>query len=343
MESVRGALAELDHAFGGVAYTGRRAQPTAAPRPAVLYDGEPRSEPEPAAHVPPTQQREKKRSQRALPRWIDLDGAGALMDVAALSATRKKSRGVANPAAGSGDDDEARAELESAAAADSSDAADFEALLRQHTDSRRGHEQRAAGAATATPAPNLTPTGEPIDAATRNVARLISDRLEECTAGARLTVERILALLSTEKAIELLERAETTEAAGGLITSDGTRRRRTRGGIFFYFVKQITNKSEKAYVWQDAATEVATQRYGVPSGRGNGRGRGGWRGRGSAGAVGSDRPPGACIGGAQAARTAAAGPADVATPIPQHQAVAEVQPGNSHHPSFGDEDPPDEE
>jgi hypothetical protein len=338
MESVLGALSELDHAFGGVAYKSRRALPATASRPAVLYEGEPQSKPESVAKAPWTQ-REKKRTQRALPRYIDLDSAGTLMDVAALSAVRKKARGTQLPAPGGGDDNETRAELESAAA-DSSDAADFEALLQQHMDSRGGQEQRVMGTAMASLAPNLTPSGEPIDAATRNVARLISDRLEECVEGARLTVERIIALLGAEKAIELLERAEATETAGGLITMDGTRRRRTRGGIFFYLVKQITNKAEKAYVWQDAAAEVATQRHGAPSGRGRGRGRGGAMGRGAAGAVVSDRPSGERVGVVHA-RSAAGGGTQPETMVAQPQAVQAAQ-ADAGNPSFDDEDPPDE-
>lgn len=297
MQQLSGALEELDHAFGGAAYASRRAHVPALPRPAVPYDGL-----EPTLHVPVAQPAaarpqfpakraptERKRgAERALPRWVDLDDAAAIQDSASLLGARKKPRaGALGPAAeavlGA---DGAAGSAPGPAAADADEPAAFEQLLQKHVQSQRKRERRASAAMDdAEPAPNQTPAGEPIDAATRNIARLVAARLEETMSDARRTIERTLALLGTEKVLELLERAEATDSSGGLLTSDGTKRRRTRGGIFFYFVKQMTNKKEKAYLWPasgggaaeapvaaDSRLRGGGARGGAPA-RGRGRGR----------------------------------------------------------------------
>ncbi|KAG8462958.1 hypothetical protein KFE25_001731 [Diacronema lutheri] len=270
MEGLSGALQELDHAFGGAAYASRRACTPAVHRSAVPYDGvEPAPElapprparpPYPAKRAAGPAHADKKRVERVLPRWVDLDDASAILDPATLLAARKKPHnapaGGGEDGAGGGDGagdgpaagvDGAHA---AAAAAEPDPHADFERLLQTHVGSRReGDRRSSAPADDADLEPNLTPAGEEIDGATRNVARLVAARLDEAMRDAQRTIERILALLGTEKVLELLERAESTDTSGGLITHDGTRRRRTRGGVFFYFVKQMTNRKEKAYLW----------------------------------------------------------------------------------------------
>ena len=49
-------------------------------------------------------------------------------------------------------------------------------------------------------------------------------------------IQRIVARIGPDAALAFLAEALATEAAGGLLTSEGTRRR-TPGGVFFYLVR----------------------------------------------------------------------------------------------------------
>ncbi|KAJ1618697.1 hypothetical protein T492DRAFT_1090898 [Pavlovales sp. CCMP2436] len=282
MEPLRGALEELEHAFGGVAYTAARAHASTAPRPQVPYDGvkpgaAPPAGPQRSHHRSGSQrphpaQRPKKRVD-TLPRWVDLDDAATPRDPALLAAAcagHKK-----GPGCNEADDTEG---ADGAVVLGADAPGGFEALLLQHVHSRPGRERRDSEGAQ--PASNLTLAGEPIDDATRNVARLVSARLEETMDDARGTIERIIALLGTEKVLELLERAESTDSSGGLLTCDGTKRRRTRGGIFFYLVKQMTNRKEKSYLWPSVSSGE-TQSAGRGGGHKPHRGGRGAQGRGA--------------------------------------------------------------
>lgn len=232
---LQSALDEINHVFGGVAYSSQRR--VDEPRESVAYDEEVAGsreasappEPSPPAAVPPQQrpavQRNRKRVERTQTSWVDLDAA-AVADELVQPVVRKKARKpVARPVC---------------------EPAEYESLLEEHLGSRQSRDR---GNGTTAAPPNLTPSGEPIDAASIKVARLVAERLNEALDDARRTIERTVALLGTEKVIELLERAEETEASGGLLTCDGSQRRRTRGGVFFYLVKQLTNRKEKEYIW----------------------------------------------------------------------------------------------
>jgi hypothetical protein len=54
--------------------------------------------------------------------------------------------------------------------------------------------------------------------------------------------------LGPERALQLLKQAQTTEAQGGLMVLDGTRRR-TLGGVFFRLVREQTTPAERSRIW----------------------------------------------------------------------------------------------
>jgi len=249
LRPLRGALDELDHAFAGASYVAKRA--TCEVRSQVEYpDRAPSSAPletpaQPQSDRPTAgsgvHKAGKKRTHAAVPAWVDLDGSGAgdPAVAAALRAVRKKGRAAAPLATAD-------------SALGMEEGSDFEALLRKH----RGEQQQHGGARRASHSPaqrtlTLTPAGEPVDAATTNVAVLVAKRLNESMDEVVATIERTLVTLGTQKVLELVERAERTEADGGMLTCDGTRRRRTMGGVFFYLVKQLATRKEKVYIWPD--------------------------------------------------------------------------------------------
>lgn len=63
------------------------------------------------------------------------------------------------------------------------------------------------------------------------------ESLGETDARALLQIHRIIERIGLDFALEKLEQTEQTEAQGGLMLSDDSRRR-TKGGVFFFLVKQ---------------------------------------------------------------------------------------------------------
>jgi hypothetical protein len=70
----------------------------------------------------------------------------------------------------------------------------------------------------------------------KRVSGLI-ESLQETDSRALLQLRRIIDLLGLDYALQKLNEAEKVEVEGGLMLSSGTRRR-TKGGVFFFLVKQ---------------------------------------------------------------------------------------------------------
>lgn len=70
------------------------------------------------------------------------------------------------------------------------------------------------------------------------VAAMIADALGETEEGPRKSIERIVRAVGRTHAKELLSMTLQTEENGGLMLSDGSRRR-TPGGVFFYLAYSI--------------------------------------------------------------------------------------------------------
>jgi hypothetical protein len=83
-----------------------------------------------------------------------------------------------------------------------------------------------------------SPTPPPNDQApVKETARLIAEKLGEQQENPRQTILRSVRVLGIETALALLQKTHETEAAGGLLIPDGSRRR-TPGGVYFFFVRQ---------------------------------------------------------------------------------------------------------
>jgi hypothetical protein len=82
----------------------------------------------------------------------------------------------------------------------------------------------------------------------REAAREIARQLKEISPQAMIQIERIINHLGVDTANELLEKALDIEAEGGMLTTDG-QRRRTPGGVYFHLVREITPAELHRIIW----------------------------------------------------------------------------------------------
>jgi hypothetical protein len=75
-------------------------------------------------------------------------------------------------------------------------------------------------------------------------AAMIADQLGETEDEPRRKITRIVKAIGPDQAYEVLQHAMQAEEHGGLMTRDGTRRR-TLGGVWFYFAKGAKKKNRK--------------------------------------------------------------------------------------------------
>jgi PHAX RNA-binding domain-containing protein len=80
------------------------------------------------------------------------------------------------------------------------------------------------------------------------VAQQIATTLGETEPVPLMHIRRIVQTLGPERALQLLEQAMATEARGGLMLLDGSRRR-TPGGVFFRLVREQTTPTERNRIW----------------------------------------------------------------------------------------------
>ena len=80
----------------------------------------------------------------------------------------------------------------------------------------------------------------------RDVGEEIAENLEEDAPEVVELICRCVQLLGEDAARQLVVQTWHVEHGGGLLTLDGTNRRRTPGGAFFWLVKQRTSPVERA-------------------------------------------------------------------------------------------------
>ena len=80
------------------------------------------------------------------------------------------------------------------------------------------------------------------------VGQQIATTLGETESVPLMHLRRIVQTLGPERALQLLEQAQTVEAQGGLMVLDGSRRR-TPGGVFFRLVREQTTPAERSRIW----------------------------------------------------------------------------------------------
>src|SRR5829696_7384781 len=82
----------------------------------------------------------------------------------------------------------------------------------------------------------------------RTVAQEIAHQLNETSPQAIIQIERIINHLGIEAANDLVEKALEIEAEGGMLTTDG-QRRRTPGGVYFHLVREVTPAELHKIIW----------------------------------------------------------------------------------------------
>ena len=80
-------------------------------------------------------------------------------------------------------------------------------------------------------------------AARTALARSIADQLHETESEPRYSIRLSLKLLGTVRVQALVDKALAIESAGGMLTTDG-KRRRTPGGTFFKLLKRACTKEQ---------------------------------------------------------------------------------------------------
>jgi hypothetical protein len=80
------------------------------------------------------------------------------------------------------------------------------------------------------------------------VAQQIATTLGETEPVPLMHIRRIVQTLGPDRALQLLDQAVATEAQGGLMLPDGSRRR-TPGGVFFRLVREQTTPAERSRIW----------------------------------------------------------------------------------------------
>lgn len=81
--------------------------------------------------------------------------------------------------------------------------------------------------------------------AERETINHIIQTLEETDMKPQVQIERIVTMLGMDVAMERLQAAEQVETEGGLMRFDDTTKRRTKGGVFFFLVKQWLREQER--------------------------------------------------------------------------------------------------
>jgi hypothetical protein len=125
------------------------------------------------------------------------------------------------------------------------------------------HEQPAAGEEQNAPDQSTQPPVAPVrPMLTRKqftVSKKIADRLKEERRGPRSQVMKIVATRGSDFAWRKMEEALRIEAAGGMMTKSGNRRR-TLGGIFFHLVRLDLTEDERSAIFPPMQWSKKTER-----------------------------------------------------------------------------------
>ena len=80
------------------------------------------------------------------------------------------------------------------------------------------------------------------------VAVMIADQLGETEADPRSAIIKIAHILGSQACLALLQKTQEMEAAGGMMTSNG-KRRRTPGGVWFHLARGEMTPAQRRAVW----------------------------------------------------------------------------------------------
>ena len=88
-------------------------------------------------------------------------------------------------------------------------------------------------------------TAETAQPSEKALIKHIAETLQE---GNIPLIKKVIDVIGPERTQEFLQKTLEMEAAGGLMTTDSSRRR-TPGGVFFYTVRASVPKAEKRRIW----------------------------------------------------------------------------------------------
>ena len=80
----------------------------------------------------------------------------------------------------------------------------------------------------------------------------IAEALEEDAPEVIMLLHRCVQAIGEATSRQLLVQTWQVEASGGLLTTDGTNRRRTPGGVFFWLVKQKASSEDRQRIFSRA-------------------------------------------------------------------------------------------
>jgi hypothetical protein len=91
------------------------------------------------------------------------------------------------------------------------------------------------------------------------LAQQIADQLGETEATPRAQIRRMLQTIGPERTQAFVQQALETEANGGILLPDGSRKR-TRGGVFFRLVRDQVSDAERRAIWPYPIRQQRKQR-----------------------------------------------------------------------------------
>jgi PHAX RNA-binding domain len=97
-------------------------------------------------------------------------------------------------------------------------------------------------------------------AARTALARSIADQLHETESEPRYSIRLSLKLLGTVRVQALVDKALAIESAGGMLTTDG-KRRRTPGGTFFHLLRQACTPEQRTALFPPDDERPAKRPY----------------------------------------------------------------------------------
>ena len=86
----------------------------------------------------------------------------------------------------------------------------------------------------------------------REIGDEIAEALEEDAPEVIMLLHRCVQAIGEATSRQLLVQTWQVEASGGLLTTDGTNRRRTPGGVFFWLVKQKASSEDRQRIFSRA-------------------------------------------------------------------------------------------
>jgi hypothetical protein len=101
-----------------------------------------------------------------------------------------------------------------------------------------------------------------MDREVKTIAAGVARQLSETDPAAIGQIERIVECLGVEATLTFLRETLETEARGGIMLRDGSRRR-TPGGAFFYLVKGRISRRDQAAIWPHLAQPAGQKKQKV--------------------------------------------------------------------------------